>query len=157
MSGVTLVAVDCEDVRLGRLLQLYVHEFSALVRHPIGADALFAYDELSLYVHGESERLAVLFLDAESGTPLGFALAGQEPLCWHVEEFFIIAGARRRGVGMEAAEALFAARPGRWTLTVRPENPAGLAFWRRVAVGAEERVEVGEDDGVARTRLSFVR
>jgi predicted acetyltransferase len=118
---------------------------------------LFVYDELPLYVRGESTRLAVLFVDADGDTLLGFALAVHLSPCWRVEEFFIIARARRKGIGTQAAEALFAARPGRWTLTVRPENPAGLTFWRRVAVGAEEQVEVGEDDGVVRTRLSFFR
>ena len=50
------------------------------------------------------------------------------------------------------ARALFAAHPGAWTWTVRPENPAALAFWRRVAPTATVTPEPG-DDGIVRTRM----
>ena len=155
--GTILLRVDCEDVRLARLLQLYIHEFSAVLPIPIGGDALFTYDELPLYTRDASERVAYLFVDGDTRGPLGFALASFEAPSWHVEEFFVIAGARGRGIGAQAAAALFADRPGHWTLTVRPENPGALKFWRAAAGAAEEHVEVGERDGVRRTRLSFVK
>jgi len=48
-----------------------------------------------------------------------------------------------------------ATRPGPWTLTVRPENPAALAFWRAAWPDAVEVLEPGAD-GITRTRLSMV-
>lgn len=154
MVALLQVEVDVDDERLGRLLQLYIHEWSGVLTIPIGEDALYAHDWLSLY-RDRDARAAFLFIDSAAATPLGFALAVRDPSsCWHVEEFFVIAGVRRKGLGRIAAEALFAARPGRWTLTVRPENPGALGFWRAVRRDADERVEVG-DDGVIRTRLSF--
>lgn len=151
---VALVPVDVDDQRLRRLLQLYIHEWSGLVVVPIREDALYVYEDLPLYRDTDA-RAAFLFVDADSAAPLGFALASRDPTDgWHVEELFVIAGARRHGVGRQAAEALFAARPGRWTLTVRPENPGALGFWRRVGRLVDERVEVGAD-GVTRTRLSY--
>lgn len=150
---VTLVPVDIDDERLGRLLQLYLHEWSGLLPIAIREDARYVYEDLPRYRDTET-RAVFLFLD-DAALPLGFAFARRdETACWHVDDFFVTAGARRRGVGKRAAEALFAARPGRWTLTVRPENPHALGFWRSVCLDAEERVEVG-DDGVARTRFSF--
>jgi len=147
-----MVQVDCDDARLGRLLQLYIHEWSGRLPVPIGADALFAYPGLAAHRDREAHR-AYLFVD---GVPLGFALiVRDEAGRWNVEELFVVAGARKRGVGAAAARRIFAALPGRWTFTVRPENPEGLAFWRRVVPGADQRVEVGAD-GVARTRFSFV-
>jgi len=97
---------------------------------------------------------ANLSLAAPTGrTPLGFALAMRhDPTTWAVEELFIVAGARRHGIGARAVHGLFALHPGAWTLTVRPENPAALAFWRAAAPGATEHVELGAD-GVVRTRL----
>ncbi len=153
---VELVPVAIDDPRLGRLLQLYQHEWSAVVATPIGDDALFTYAELPLY-RDRDARAAYLFIDADNGrTPLGFALVMRDDTaCWHVEEFFIVAGARRRGRGAVAARRLFIEHPGRWTFTVRPENPGALAFWRRIVGDADERVEVGSD-GVVRRRLSFV-
>ena len=139
------MAVDAADARLGRLLQLYMYEWTALLPRPLGADALYSYE-------GVERCAAYLFMDG--ATPVGFGLIAPAGDGWEVEELFVVVAARRRGVGAAAARALFATRPGRWTFTVRPENPDGLAFWRRVVPDADERVEVG-NDGVTRTRFSF--
>ena len=147
----SLVRVDHDEPRLDRLLQLYMHEWSALVPTAIGADARFVYPKLAAWADGE-RHAAYLFLD-EDGRPLGFALvtiddAGDA----HVEEFFVIAGARRHGLGATAARALFATHAGAWTWTVRPENAGALAFWGRVAPTATCTPEPGKD-GVVRTRM----
>jgi predicted acetyltransferase len=137
------------------LLQLYIHEWSDRVVAPIGPDALYVYRDLERYQDRDAHA-AFLFLDEQDHRTIGFALSlRDEGDVWHVEEFFVIAGARKRGVGAAAARRLFATHPGPWTLTVRPENPGGLAFWRRIAPDAREAVETGSD-GVARTRLSFL-
>jgi predicted acetyltransferase len=155
MRAVALVEVGMNDDRLVRLLQLYIHEWSALIPVALGEDGLFVYDGI------DPEGAAFLFVDGESAALLGFALI--EPhtgllrcasRAWSVTEFFVVAGERRRGTGRAAARVLFATHPGSWTLTVRPENPLALAFWRGVIPGAEERVELG-DDGIARTRMTF--
>ena len=146
----TLVPVTHDDPRLDRLLQLYMHEWSALVATPIDADARYRYAELPAWAD-RVDHAAYLFVAAAA--PQGFALIARDAAgAWHVEEFFVIAGARRRGLGDRAARALFAAHPGAWTWTVRPENPAALAFWRRVAPTAIVTPEPGVD-GVVRTRM----
>lgn len=150
---VAMVQIDADDARLDRLLQLYQHEWSGLIPRPIGKDARYEYPDLALFRDRE-HHAAFLFLGVDRPAPLGFALAIHDDTHWHVDEFFIIAGVRRQGVGTVAAQLLIASRPGPWTLTVRPENPRALAFWRAVFSGAEERIEVGTD-GVARTRLSI--
>ncbi|MEO7096631.1 MAG: GNAT family N-acetyltransferase [Polyangiales bacterium] len=151
---IELLRVEADDVRLGRLLQLYMHEWSDRLPVPIGPDALYTYPSLPLYRSNPS-RGAWLFLDAQQ-LPIGFVLTMRDDDgCTHVEEFFVLAGARRRGIGLEAAGRVLATRPGPWSLTVRPENPTGLAFWRRALSGADERQERG-DDGIVRTRLSTV-
>ena len=50
-----------------------------------------------------------------------------------VAEFFVIRGARGKGVGAAAAHALLAAFPGRWEIRVRQTNPLAKRFWGRVA------------------------
>jgi predicted acetyltransferase len=147
---VTLVHVAFDDKRVARLMQLYLHEWSAVFpdRVRIGHDALFAYPKPSDAVR------AVLFLD-DSAAPIGFALIERDAHgVTHVDEFFVLLGVRRRGFGAAAARALFDAEGGAWTLTVRPENPGALVFWRRVMGGAEEREEDG-GDGVRRVRLTM--
>ncbi len=144
-----LAAVAHDDPRLDRLLQLYVHEWTALVPSPIGADARYAYPDLPAWADAVDHRAYLVMVD---GRPHGFALIARADGAWHVEEFFVVAGARRGGLGRAAALALFDAHPGPWTWSVRPENPGASAFWRRVAPTATAAPEPG-DDGIVRTRL----
>ena len=147
-----LAKVVADDPRLDRLLQLYMHEWSALLPIALNEEARFVYAKLPNY-RDVDRHVAYLILDDRR--PLGFVLARRdEGECWHVEEFFVIHGARRRGIGIAAMRALVALHPGAWTLTVRFESPAALQFWRRAVPGADERVEVGTD-GIQRTRLSW--
>jgi predicted acetyltransferase len=77
------------------------------------------------------------FIRAE-GKLVGFALARRgspvtgEPDVMDVAEFFVVRGARGKGVGAEAARALFGAFPGPWALRVRSSNFPALKFWSRV-------------------------
>lgn len=145
----TLVPVDAADVRLDRLLQLYVFEWSALVPAPIGPDARYTYPGLDEY-DDRARHAAYLFVDDD--LPVGFALVSADDAgTWHVKEFFTILGVRRRGLGLAAARQLLATQ-ARWTWTVRPENAAALAFWRRVASDAVITAEPGAD-GIVRTRF----
>jgi predicted acetyltransferase len=149
---VEVVTVDVDDPRFARLLQLYLHEWSGLLPLPIGDDATYVHPDLHRY-RGDDGHASWLFVDGT--TPVGFSLVRREPDgCWRVMDFFVIAGARRRGAGRRAAADLFATRPGRWTLTVRPENPRALAFWRNVDGGVGEQIETG-NDGIERTRLWY--
>ena len=83
------------------------------------------------------------FLRAE-GKLVGFALVRNgscvtgDPSVKDVAEFFVIRGARRRGVGFRDAEALWSTVPGRWEVRVRRANSGGLAFWSRRLVGTPE-------------------
>ena len=147
---ISLVGVAMDDARVARLLQLYLHEWSGIFpeRVRVGPDALFVYPKTSDHMR------AALFLD-ESAVPAGFALITRdERRVAHIEEFFVLVGVRRHGVGTAAARALIESEPGAWTLTVRPENVGALEFWRCTMPGAVETVEVGVD-GVVRTRLTL--
>jgi predicted acetyltransferase len=150
---VTLARIVADDQRLARLMQLYIHEWSALIPVPIGDDALFRYDFLEL-ARDHEKRIPFLFCAPPGSAPVGFGLVMHETGVSTVEEFFVIAGARRRGVGLAATQSLFATHPGPWTFTVRSENPSALSFWRQVAPGADEQVELGAD-GIVRTRFRF--
>lgn len=150
-SMIVALPVARDDVRLARLLQLYLHEWSGRLPVPIGDDALFAYPDLDHWQGDDHD--AVLFFD--DTRLIGFALAARDAaMAWHVEEFFLVLGERRHGRGALAFAALAARHPGRWTLTVRPENPDGLAFWARV-LGVQPVAEPGVD--VVRQRFTFER
>jgi len=128
-----------------------MREWSALLPMKPGPDGAFVYPHAHRYVDDDHE--AALFVEAER--VVGFALVRRTADVWQVQELFVAPPERRRGVGARALAALCARHPGPWTLTVRPENPAALAFWRR-AIG-EEPVEERGDDGVVRQRFRFRR
>lgn len=137
-------------VALGRLLQLYLHDFSELARpgSPYGevdGDGLFAYPPgLDAYWR---EPAHVPVLIRADGHIAGFALVNgwaplDAPLDHALAEFFVLRKYRRDGVGRRAALAVFRALPGRWQVGVAAYNAPALAFWRAVArdlPGVEER------------------
>ena len=69
-----------------------------------------------------------------------------------VAEFFVIRGARAKGVGAAAAHALFTAFPGPWEIRVRQTNVLAKRFWARAAqtwAGRPVASEPFSADGVA--------
>jgi predicted acetyltransferase len=94
----------------------------------------------------EDEFLAAWFNDASAhpfvilsgGERAGIALVTRPPAFprrtadYRMAEFFVIASARRRGVGASAAALLFSRFSGDWEVLEDENNRAALAFWRRV-------------------------
>jgi predicted acetyltransferase len=52
-----------------------------------------------------------------------------------VAEFFVVRGARARGVGRAVVRALFARFDAPWEIRVRQSNPPAQKFWSRVVSG----------------------
>jgi predicted acetyltransferase len=94
----------------------------------------------------ESEFLAGWFADPaahpfvilEDAQRAGFALVSQPPplprttVTYRLSEFFVVAAARRRGVGAFAASLLFSRFAGDWEVVEDEQNRPALQFWRRV-------------------------
>lgn len=119
---------------LQNLLELYVHDLSAIFPVEPGPDGRFGYERLPLYWSDPAARHA--FVIESGGRVAGFALAtrgspaSDDPTVLDVAEFFVLRGHRRAGVGRQAAKALWDELPGQWVVRVAEANRAGLAFWR---------------------------
>ncbi|MFI5623251.1 GNAT family N-acetyltransferase [Nocardioides sp. NPDC051685] len=89
--------------------------------------------------------------------PIGFALvrAADQPVRV-LNSFFIVAGARRGGLGLQFARAVVSDAPGEWTVAYQDQNRAAALFWERVTAGCDrswsETVGAG---GVGDTWISF--
>ena len=124
-----------DEPTLSHLLQLYVYDFSELLGLLPGDDGLFEVRPLGPYWSSPSEQAFLIRVDAKLA---GFALLSRgslvtdDPHVMDVAEFFVLRGARRLGVGRQAAHALFASFPGRWEVRVLLTNHAALEFWGSV-------------------------
>ncbi len=128
-----------ERLLVERLLQLHLYEGGA---EP-GPDGVIDWGEpLDKFF---SDRSCVPLLFREDGKLVGFALAklnrkppgpdGKTAVSTHfIEEFFVLRGHRRKGLGTRAVELLFGRFPGRWMTTTWPGGTADR-FWRSAVMG----------------------
>jgi predicted acetyltransferase len=138
---------------IGRLLQLYLHDFSehAAISSPYGdvdEAGCFAYPYLDLYWR-EPGRLP--FLIRTDGRIAGFVLVNQwfvsgQPGDHCVAEFFVLRKYRRTGLGTAAARRLFDGLPGWWEVPVAHYNAAAQQFWRKVLADRPFTECVGDGD-----------
>ena len=130
-----VVATLGEKPVLGRLMQLYIHDFSEFVGADVDADGLYAYPRLDLW-WTEPDREPFLF--RVDGHWAGFALV-RVGNPHDMAEFFVMRKYRRSGVGRAAARELFARFPGAWQVRQERTNPAATRFWHTaIPVAFEE-------------------
>jgi len=129
------VATASDAVLLSNLLELYIHDLSAVFSHvELDANGRFGYARLPLYFAEPGRRFA--FIIRSGGRVAGFALAKRgspavsDPDVLDVAEFFVLRRYRRSGIGLQAALLLWNQLPGRWTVRVSEGNPDALDFWR---------------------------
>jgi len=111
---------------IGRLLELYAHDFSELNGADVDERGVFGYRYLDSY-WVETEHHP--FLLRVNGRLAGFALVRTLPP-HDMAEFFVMRKYRRGGVGVHAARAVFARFPGEWQVREVASNVGAIAFWR---------------------------
>lgn len=89
-----------------------------------------------------SDRLQTAFTDPDWASyllmgdvrPVGLAFVrGLTAPTRVLNSFFVVRGARRRGIGLQAVQEVVAEHPGRWEVAFQDANVAAVHFWRRVA------------------------
>lgn len=130
MSQIRLVPADgAQKPVIANLIQLYLHDLTAFMPFPIGADGRFQYEFLERFWRYP------YFICCDDDIA-GFALVvdacpltGRSP-CWFMAEFFVLRAYRGRGLGQAAVDLALAAHPGVWHVGVPYANTAAQAFWR---------------------------
>lgn len=114
-----------------RMAQLYSYDFSEMNGWIIRSDGLFPSIKCFEEMWGDPNRHPrLIMIDTE---PAGFAIVrstGQHE--FDMEQFFILRKYRRAGFGRDAAQMLFRAFSGRWTVEQIAVNEAAQSFWRHV-------------------------
>ena len=130
------------------MMQLYIHDFSehwaGTPRGELGEDGKFAPYPLDPYWRDTGHIPLIM----RTGSALaGFALINPKAhsgsaVDHNMAEFFILRKHRRGGVGLAAAQAIFARFPGQWEAAVARRNTAALAFWRRAVADENDVTEI---------------
>lgn len=137
---------------LANLFELYVHDFSELVRVELKPHGRF---DLPIDERWWSDPGHFPFFLRHGEELCGFVLArrgsrvSDDQTALDVAEFFVVRGARRQGVGRRAVHALLASLPGPWEIRVRRNNGAALAFWQRALAPASVQVTSFEASGAS--------
>lgn len=135
----TLIQAKLENLSaLENMARFYLYEMSRYCQ--------FRFDEYSwpeeklIHLHHfreylyENDRKA-LFIAAENELA-GFLLlrkTGINPeIDWKISEFFILPKFQRQSIGQKAAFQIFDKLPGKWEVSVLPDNKRAIEFWRKV-------------------------
>ncbi|MFI9724145.1 GNAT family N-acetyltransferase [Streptomyces sp. NPDC052396] len=131
MPDIARLANNADRPIVERLWLMFSHDLSEFHGQLPNPDGTF-----------RSDRLHTAFTDPDwapyllvsHGHPAGFAfvraLAGPTRV---LNSFFIVRGARRKGIGLQAVQEVVASHPGPWEVAFQDANMAAVRFWRRVA------------------------
>jgi predicted acetyltransferase len=120
---------------LVRLMQLYLHDLSAVESWDVDSTGSFGDDDLDGCWTDARRHPFVILAD---GKIAGFAIVDEgsdvtgDPEVFDMAEFFVVRRWRRHRVGHRAVQQLTARFPGRWEVRPFPGYPPGEQFWHRV-------------------------
>ncbi|GBP99313.1 GNAT family N-acetyltransferase [Streptomyces spongiicola] len=114
-----------------RLWPMFRRDLAEFGGPPPSADGTFRGDWLHLAFSGSGWAPYLLTLE---DSPAGFAFVrGLTAPTRVLNSFFVVHGARRKGIGLHAAREVVARHPGPWEIAFQDANTAAVHFWRRVA------------------------
>lgn len=117
---------------ISNLYQLYIHDFTDFVDQPLCDNGRFDYDPLPPYWTKPDRYPFLVWVD---GKLAGFALVKKgsdfsgNAVAWDMANFFIVRGARGKGVGGIVAKSIWRQFPGPWEVRVMPKNVPAVSFW----------------------------
>lgn len=117
------------------MARFYVYDLSKECGHisddwRLPVDGLFESFDFKNYFEESTRKV---YLVKVYDDVAGFILLNQAVTCkdsdWNVGEFFILGRYQRHGVGKIAAGKIWQMHPGKWEVSVIPENTSALKFW----------------------------
>ena len=96
-------------------------------------DGLYECFDFKKYFQDFDKKAYLIKL--EDGELVGFVLLDKQAtsanIDWNMGEFFILAKFQSKGISREVAKQIWLNNPGKWEVSVIPENTPALAFWRK--------------------------
>ncbi|ARB93957.1 GNAT family N-acetyltransferase [Legionella longbeachae] len=119
------------------MARFYIYDLSRSCGHDsadwaLPSDGLYeAFDCKKYFEEASRKAFLIKILDELAGFVLLNKVSTFSDIDWNVGEFFILARFQRQGIGQLVAHELWNTHPGRWEVSVLPENKGGLSFWRK--------------------------
>ncbi|MCT4635870.1 MAG: GNAT family N-acetyltransferase [Rickettsiales bacterium] len=99
----------------------------------IPSDGLYESFDFKIYFEDSSRKAYII--KTEENELIGFVLLNKEGILPETEhnmgEFFVLAKFQGKKIGEFVTSKIFQLHPGKWEISVIPENKPALAFWRR--------------------------
>ncbi|MER7679100.1 GNAT family N-acetyltransferase [Streptomyces sp. NPDC096934] len=132
MPDVSVRLVDTADRPvLERLWLMFGHDLSQFDEVLPNADGTFRTDRLDSALTDPDWAAYLVTVDARpAGLAFVRALSGPKRV---LNSFFIVRGARKKGIGLKAAQQVIARHHGHWEVAFQDSNTGAVHFWRRVA------------------------
>lgn len=125
-------ATDADFAVVTNLSRFYIYDMSAYMGWACPENGLFGgcdefFDD---WRAGKTHP----YLIRVGGELAGFAAVKpmNAPDTFSIQEFFILAKFRRKGLGRQVAQELFVRHPGHWEVEQLMGNTPALLFWRQV-------------------------
>lgn len=130
-ASVTLEHIRIDSYHIiQNMAQLYVYDASRELGFSISEDGRYNPKSYKCYCE-DSDKIAYIIKVYDETA--GFVLISEKGLekhtDWKVDQFFILAKFQRSGIGKSAAEKIWQLHPGKWEVSVIPENTSALKFW----------------------------
>jgi len=131
VSDLVRLATPADRPVLERLWLLFRHDLSELDGRLPFPDGTFRDERLRAAL-ADADWAPYLLTCGESPAGLAFVrgLAGPTRV---LNSFFVVRGARRRGIGLRAVQEVVARHPGPWEVAFQDANVGAVRFWHRVA------------------------
>ena len=119
------------------MARFYVYDLSKECGHIskdwcLPADGLFeSFDFKNYFVENSRKAYLVKVYDDVAGFVLVNQVVTSKDSDWNVGEFFILARYQGHSIGKSVAENLWEMHPGKWEVSVIPENISALTFWEK--------------------------
>ncbi|KUN89455.1 acetyltransferase [Streptomyces bungoensis] len=114
-----------------RLWLMFRHDMSEFAQALPAPDGTFRADRVE---HAFTGPGWAPYLLACGGCPAGLAFVrGLDGPVRVLNSFFVVRGARRRGLGLWFAREVLSRHPGPWEIAHQQDNQGAACFWERVA------------------------
>lgn len=129
------IASPSDESAARALWNLFRHDMSAVTGSLPDQEGRFREERLQA---GMTDPAWAVWLLRAGPHPIGLAVVRSLDEPERVlNTFFVVAGARRAGVGLQFALDVMRATPGRWAVAFQDTNEAAVRFWPKVAAALD--------------------